>query len=66
METEMRNAENTSDIRSLTDAELDDVSGGVLGDAILVGLFLIGVSIGAYWDLPAKAPRNLDQLYGSW
>jgi lactobin A/cerein 7B family class IIb bacteriocin len=50
METEMRIAENTSDIRPLTDAELDDVNGGIwwaLG-GLLSGL-IVG-SIAADYD----------------
>jgi hypothetical protein len=50
METEMRIEENTSDIRPLADAELDDVSGGLwwaLG-GLLTGL--IAGSIAADYD----------------
>ena len=36
LETEMRSAENTSDIFSLTDAELAGVNGGAIGVGIAV------------------------------
>jgi hypothetical protein len=54
METEMHNAENTPDIRSLSDAELDDVSGGyaalVVGAAFIIA-FGAELAIG-FGDLP--------------
>jgi lactobin A/cerein 7B family class IIb bacteriocin len=55
METEMRNAENTSDIRPLTDAELDDVSGGLwwaLGgivSGLIAGSILADYSMCGEW-----------------
>ena len=62
----MRTTETTAEIRSLTDVELDDVSGGVVTAAAAMGLFYIGLSIGMYWDLPAGAPKTLDEFYASW
>jgi lactobin A/cerein 7B family class IIb bacteriocin len=47
MEAEMRDAENTADIRSLSDAELNAVSGGILPELIIIGgaaALLIGFS----------------------
>lgn len=35
LEVEMRDTENTADIRSLSDAELNDVSGGVILQSII-------------------------------
>ena len=45
----MRNAENLSDTRSLTDAELDEVNGGIapLVVAFFVGA-MTGVTLGAF------------------
>jgi hypothetical protein len=40
METEMRNAENTSDIRPLTGAELENVSGGHPAVVVAAAVFL--------------------------
>jgi hypothetical protein len=40
METEMYNAENTSDIRPLTDAELENVSGGHPAVVVAAAVFL--------------------------
>ena len=63
----MRNVEITADIRSLTEVELDGVSGGhpaillVAASIALISELAIG-----WWDLPAGAPQNLDQLYASW
>jgi hypothetical protein len=65
-ETTMRTTETTAEIRSLTDVELDEVTGGlIIGVAIVAG-FLCGGALAAYWDLPKGAPKNLDQLYASW
>ena len=52
--------------RCLTDAELDDVNGGVVAVvAGAIGLFGLGMIVGmsgCWEDLPAGAPRTLDQL----
>jgi hypothetical protein len=48
----MGNAENTSDIRSLTDGELEQVSGGHPAAAAAVGYMLVCAYLGATWDLP--------------
>ena len=44
-QTEMRNRENTPDIRPLTDLELNDVTGGISIAAVLVTGIIAG------WDL---------------
>jgi lactobin A/cerein 7B family class IIb bacteriocin len=48
MEPEMRSVENTGDIRSLSDAELNDVSGGIILQSIIAlgaaAALLIGMS----------------------
>ncbi len=65
----MRNAETTSDIRSLTDNELDNVNGGLHPVPFVVaGLFLLGVAIGDAMepDLGAHVPSSLEELYASW
>ena len=62
----MGTEENTSDIRRLTDAELENASGGV-GPAvpfIFAGLFILGLAMGA--DESVNVPRSLDELYASW
>ena len=52
----MRNAENTAGIRSLTDAELEDISGGYLMSVTaMVGAFC--VMAGNAWDLPLGATK---------
>jgi hypothetical protein len=57
--------------RCLTDAELDGVNGGLVAAAVVgaIGLFGLGMIVGmsgCWEDLPAGAPRTLDQLYASW
>jgi hypothetical protein len=54
----MRNAGNASDIRPLTDAELDDVSGGVLGYVVLGAAWTAIVIAG--WDLPPTPTARAD------
>jgi hypothetical protein len=49
----MRNAENTAGVRSLMDAELEDISGGYLMSVTaMVGAFC--VMAGNAWDLPPR------------
>ena len=48
----MRAAETTSDIRFLTDAELDGVSGGHPAIAIVPLIALATVVTIGFWDLP--------------
>jgi hypothetical protein len=52
METEMRNVENTADVRSLTEIELDGVSGGHPAIAVVPAIALAAELIIGYWDLP--------------
>jgi hypothetical protein len=52
METEMRTTKNTSDIRSLTDAELDEVNGGTFNDDQIVNVLKAALSFG--WLLCGK------------
>jgi hypothetical protein len=49
----MGNAENISDIRSFTDAELDDANGGTIAIAVVIAEFCI--LAGLAWDLPIGA-----------
>jgi|SoiMetStandDraft_2_1073263.scaffolds.fasta_scaffold498916_1 hypothetical protein len=52
----MRNAESTADICLLTDAELEDVSGGnLIAYAVMIGTFC--VMAGNAWDLPLGATK---------
>jgi hypothetical protein len=48
----MRNAENTADIRLLTDAELEHVSGAVLAAFIGGAIGYLSYAVPIYWDLP--------------
>jgi len=65
----MNSAEKTGDVRCLTDAELNNVSGGLHPvPFVFAGLFLLGVAIGDAMepDLGAHVPSSLDELYASW
>jgi hypothetical protein len=65
----MHSAENTADVRFLTDAGLDNVNGGLHPVPFVVaGLFLLGVAIGDAMepDLGAHVPSSLGELYASW
>jgi lactobin A/cerein 7B family class IIb bacteriocin len=68
--TSIMSMHTTETNRCLTDAELDDVNGGVVAVvAGAIGLFGLGMIVGmsgCWEDLPAGAPRTLDQLYASW
>jgi hypothetical protein len=58
-ETRMQSAENSSDVRCLTYAELDNVGGGHPAAILAIGaLTAIGMAIGDAWepDLGAKVP----------
>jgi hypothetical protein len=69
METEMRDPENISDIRPITDAELDNVNGGSAAvPFVFAGLFLLGAAIGDCFepDFGVQMPSSLDALYASW
>ena len=64
----MRN--DSSDIRPITDAELDAVNGGVVA-AVGVGIVLCGIGMivglsGCWEDLPPGSPTTLNELYASW
>ena len=55
----MHGTEHTGDVRTLTDAELDNVSGGLHPVPFIVGgFFLLGVAIGDAMepDLGAQVP----------
>ena len=53
----MRNSENTSEIRPLTDVELDHVNGAVyLAGAVVMTAALCALA-GAAWDLPIGATK---------
>jgi hypothetical protein len=65
METEMRNGENTGDVRLLTDAELENVSGGdklqEFKDVVTGRAFVKAVcdaALGAWEDLKAATGLN--------
>jgi hypothetical protein len=65
----MSSAENAGDI--LTEAQLDAVNGGYVAAAVVgaIGLFGLGMIVGmsgCWEDLPAGAPRTLNELYASW
>ena len=50
----MRNAENASDIRPLTGAEVNEVSGGLIFEAIAYGTaVLVGALVGAELTTPS-------------
>jgi hypothetical protein len=52
----MRNAENSAEICLLTDAELEDISGGnIIAYAVMIGT--ICMMAGACWDLPLGATK---------
>ena len=52
----MRNVESAADIGLLTDAELEDVSGGnLIAYAVMIGTFC--VMAGNAWDLPLGATK---------
>jgi hypothetical protein len=54
----MRNAENTADIRPLTDAELEHVNGAILAAFIGGAIGYLSLMAPIYWDLPFGATKQ--------